>query len=77
MQYTASRQKEIIGLLEKGVFKIVIFKDILSNTQTLKSHFVDKIKNLGTDKANKKSRLVIQAYNDPKNDFILIQSLII
>lgn len=30
-QYIASRQKKITRLLEKGVFKIVIFKDVLNN----------------------------------------------
>lgn len=30
VQYTISRQKEIAGLLEKGVFKIITSKNILS-----------------------------------------------
>ena len=38
------------------------------------SRFVDEIKNLGTNKAFKKSRLVIQAYNNPEKDLILTQS---
>ena len=54
-QYIASRQKEITGLLEKSVFKVVTSKDVPSNVRILNSHFVDKIKNT----AYKKSRLVV------------------
>ena len=35
------------------------------------SRFVNEIKNPSTDKAFKKSRLVIQAYNDSKKDLVL------
>ena len=73
-QYTASRQKEITGLLEKGVFKIVTSKDVLSNTRIFNSQIVDKIKNAGIDKTYKKSWLVVQAYNDQKKDLVLRQS---
>ena len=40
-QYTASRQKEIAKLLEKGVFKVVTTDSILSNAQIFNSRFVD------------------------------------
>lgn len=58
-QYTVSKKKKIIGLLEKDVFKIVITKDICSNIQIFNSRFVNKIKNPSIDKAYEKSRLVI------------------
>lgn len=70
-QYTAFRQKKIAGLPEKGVFKVVITKDIPSNASIFNSRFVDKIKNPGIDKAYEKIRLVVQAYNDQKNYFIV------
>ena len=73
-QYTVSRQKEVTRLLEKEVFKVITFKDVPSNTRIFNSHFVDKIKNLGTDKAYEKSRLVVQAYNDQEKDLVLTQS---
>lgn len=76
-QYTASRQKEIAGLLEKNVFKVVTTADIPSNAQIFNSRFEDKIKNPGTDKAYEKSRLTVQAYNDKDKDLILTQSLTI
>ena len=72
-QYTAFRQKEIAKLLEKNVFKVVISADILSNTQIINSRFVDKVKHVGIDKANEKSQLVVQAYNDKKIDLVLTQ----
>ena len=73
-QYTASRQKEITGLLEKGVFKVVTSKDVPSNARIFNSRFVDEVKNAGTDKAYEKSRLVVQAYNDQEKDLVLTQS---
>lgn len=73
-QYTASRQKEIAGLLEKGVLKVVTTDSIPSNAQIFNSRFVDEIKNPSTDKAYKKSRLVVQAYNDKEKDLVLTQS---
>ena len=73
-QYIASRQKEIAGLLEKGVFKVVTSADIPSNTRIFNSRFVDEIKHAGTDKAYEKSRLVVQAYNDQEKDLVLTQS---
>ena len=73
-QYTASRQKEINGLLEKSVFKVVTGGDIPSNARIFNSRFVDEVKHAGTDKAYEKSRLVVQAYNDQEKDLVLTQS---
>jgi hypothetical protein len=39
-------------------------KDVPQGVYIFNSRFVDKIKHPGTNKAFKKSRLVIQAYND-------------
>ncbi len=76
-QYTTSRQKEITGLLEKDVFKVVTGGDILSNARIFNSRFVDELKHAGTDKAYEKSRLVVQGYNDQEKDLVLTQSLTI
>lgn len=46
---------------------VVTPKNFQSNVQILKPRFVDKIKDPCIDKAQKKSRLVIQAYNYNKN----------
>jgi len=59
-----SQYKEINRLLEKGVFAVVTERDILQGIHIFNSHFINKIKHPGTDKAFKKSRLVIQAYNN-------------
>ena len=71
-QFAASRQKEIIGLLKMGVFQLVV--QILSGARLFNSRFVDEVKNLGTEKAFEKSRLVVQAYNDSEKDIVLTQS---
>ena len=63
-QFRASRQKELTGLLEKGVFEITKLADVPQGVRLFNSRFVDEIKNLGTDKAFEKSQLVVQAYND-------------
>ena len=73
-QFTASRQKEISGLLEKGVFKLVQFEDIPAGARVFNSRFVDEIKNAGTEKVFEKSRLVLQAYNDINKSLVLTQS---
>jgi hypothetical protein len=62
--FTDSRRKEINRLLEKGVFTTIIVKDVLQYIYIFNSHFVNKIKHLSTNKAFKKLRLIIQAYNN-------------
>ena len=76
-QFSASRQKEVIGLLKKGVFKIIKLYNMLKGVRLFNLRFIDKIKNKGTDKAFKKSRLVVQAYNDLEKELVLTQLLII
>ena len=62
--FTDSQCKEINRLLKKGVFAIVTERDVPQGIHIFNLHFVDKIKYLGINKAFKKSRLVIQAYNN-------------
>ena len=69
--YIDSRQRELNGLLKKGVFKVVNMADIPQGVRIFNSQFVDKVKNTSTDKAFKKSRLVVQAYHDQGKDLIL------
>jgi hypothetical protein len=73
-QFETSRQKEITGLIEKGVFKITNPQDVPAGVRIFNSRFVDEIKNPGTDKAFEKSRLVVQAYNDLEKGIVLTQS---
>ena len=58
-QFKASRQAEITGLLEKGVFAIVTASQVPAGARIFNSRFVDEVKNQGTSKAFKKSRLVV------------------
>ena len=69
--YTDSRQKELNGLLKKGVFEVVNMADIPQGVRIFNSRFVDEVKNAGTDKAFEKSRLVVQAYHDHDKDLVL------
>ena len=62
--FTDSRRKEINRLLEKGVFIVVTERDVLQGICIFNLRFVNKIKYSSTDKAFKKLRLVIQAYNN-------------
>jgi hypothetical protein len=73
-QYQASRQQEVSGLLEKGVFEVAARASIPPGTRIFKARFVDEVKHKGTDKAFEKSRLVVQAYNDQEKDLVLTQS---
>ena len=74
LQFTASRQKEIFGLLENGVFKVVSPEDVPKDARNFNSQFVNEIKNAGTDKAFEKSRLIVQAYNNVNKGIVLTQS---
>jgi hypothetical protein len=58
------RRKEINGLLKKGVFVVIIKRAILQGVYIFNLRFVNEIKYPSTDKAFKKLRLVIQAYNN-------------
>lgn len=72
--FVESRQKELNGLLENGVFRVVDATEIPLGTRIFNSRFVDEIKNPGTNKATEKSRLVVQAYNDREKEFVLTKS---
>ena len=72
--YTGSRQAEITGLIEKGVFEPVPLSVVPKGTRIFNARFVDEVKNGGTDKAFEKSRLVVQAYNDQNKQLVLTQS---
>ena len=56
------------------MFELVNLNDVPKGGRVFNSRFVDEIKNPGTDKAFEKSRLVVQAYNDPEKDLVLTQS---
>jgi hypothetical protein len=45
---------------------------MLKGVRLFNSQFINKIKNKGTNKAFKKLRLIIQAYNDLKKELVLI-----
>jgi hypothetical protein len=72
--YTDSRRKELNSLLKKGVFKLINIADIPQRVRIFNSRFVNQIKDAGTDKAFKKSRLVVQAYNNQGKELVLTQS---
>lgn len=63
-QYTTSGQKRIARLLEKDVFKVVTSKNILKNVEIFNFCFIDKIKNSDMDMTYKKSRVIVQVYNN-------------
>jgi phage terminase large subunit-like protein len=71
VQYEDSRQTEIAGLFEKGVFAVTSRAQVPEGVRIFNSRFVDEIKNKGTEKELKKSRLVVQAYNDESKHIVL------
>ena len=72
--YVKSRKKEVIGLIEKGVFIFVSKEEVSESMRIFNSRFVDEIKNADTESAFEKSRLVMQTYNDSIKHFVLTQS---
>jgi hypothetical protein len=75
--FTASRQKEIVDLLEKEIFISVNKKDVSTDVRIFSFRFVNEIKHSDTEKAFEKFRLVIQTFNDQNKILVLIQSSII
>ena len=57
--FTDSRHKEINRLLKKGIFAVIIERDVLQGVHIFNLCFINKIKHPGTNKAFKKLRLVI------------------
>ena len=53
------RYKEINGLFKKGVFAVVIERDIPQGVYIFNSRFINEIKYPSTNKAFKKLRLTI------------------
>jgi hypothetical protein len=54
-----SRCKEINRLLKKGVFTVIIDRDVPQGVYIFNSRFIDEIKYPGINRAFKKSRLVV------------------
>lgn len=69
-RFSRSREKEVAGLFERGMF-IEVQGKLQSELRVFNTQFVDSIKNEGTDKAYEKSLLVIQRYNDDGKKTIL------
>ena len=58
--FTLSYKKEINGLLEKGVFKLVPYdSQEIGSQRVFSSRLVDEVKGIGTNTLYEKSRLVI------------------
>jgi hypothetical protein len=75
--FIASRQKEIVDLLEKEIFISINKKDVSTDVQIFSFRFVNEIKDSGTEKTFEKFRLVIQTFNDQNETLMLTQSSII
>jgi hypothetical protein len=54
-----SWHKKINKIFKKGIFAIIIKKNIPQGVYIFNSHFINKIKHPNTNKAFKKSRFVI------------------
>ena len=73
--FQASNKQEIDSLITKGVFKFEKYNPTKFNgVRIFKSRMVNKIKGKATNAPFKKSRLVIQGYNDDGKEVILTQS---
>jgi hypothetical protein len=71
--FVFSRHKEINRLEIQGVYKIINQStEELKNTRIFRSRLVDEVKNKEIAAPYKKSRLVIQAWNNKRKKEILI-----
>ena len=63
--FEASTQAEIDALIARGVFKFEIYDpNVYSSICIFKLRIINEVKSKTTDQPYKKSRLVIQGYND-------------
>jgi hypothetical protein len=77
LPFITSSKKEVQGLLNQGVFKVVKAKNVPPGTRVFGSQFVNYVKDETTDSSYKKSCLVVQAHYDSRKKGILTQSLTI
>jgi hypothetical protein len=75
--FAESRQKEIIDLLEKRVFELIIIDAVLRNVRIFNFKFVDEIKHSDISDVYEKFKLMIQTYNDHDKTLMLTQSFTI
>jgi hypothetical protein len=64
-EFSAAKQKELLGLLERGTLKVVLRTEIPKNAPVMKGRFVLVIKNRETDQEVYKARYVVQGFLDP------------
>src|SRR6266581_9436030 len=73
--FQASDKQEINGLIARGVFKFEKYDPTkFDGVCIFKSRMVNEIKGKATDAPFKKSRLIIQGYNNNSKEAILTQS---
>ena len=71
--FQASDKQEINSLITRGVFKFKKYNPTKFNkVYIFKSRIVNEIKGKATDALFKKSRLIIQGYNNNSKEIILI-----
>ncbi|KAF7174588.1 hypothetical protein CNMCM6106_009330 [Aspergillus hiratsukae] len=75
LPFEQSQNKEIEGLIAKGVFDFVQYDPPKhAGIRIFNSRLVNEIKGKATNTPFEKSRLVVQAYNDEGKEMILTQS---
>jgi hypothetical protein len=72
--FQESQQREIDGLIARGVFEFVRYNPNVHKGRIFNSRLVNEVKGKSTETPYEKSRLVIQAYNDIGKGVILTQS---
>jgi hypothetical protein len=75
--FTASRQKEIVDLLEKEIFISINKRNVSADVRIFSFRFVNEINHSEMKKAFEKFRLMIQTFNDQNKILVLTQSSII
>ena len=69
--FQASQKKEIDALIIKEVFDFVLYNLKVYKGRIFNLRLVNKVKGKATESLYKKSRLVIQAYNNQGKEVIL------
>lgn len=73
-QFTEAKKREILGLLDKGTFSVVLTEEVPPTANVLGGRFVLSIKNKGTQHEAFKARFVVQGHLDQEKSRLVHHS---
>lgn len=70
-EFELAKAKEIVGILDKGTFRVVLRQDLEDDSNSFGRRFVLTIKHKGSDKELFKAHFVVQGHLDREDEFLV------